>query len=86
MPGKVRPAGTSYNPSAAEAKTSVTPSVGKPVIFSTPPTNTTSYIPEAMAVMPSRKALPLLAQAFSIRVTGTGVMPNQSARMGAVCP
>ena len=35
---------------------------------------------------PSRKALPLLAQAFSIRVTGTGVIPSQSAMMGAVWP
>ncbi len=56
MPGKVRPAGTSYSPSAADASTSVTPSVGSEVIFSTPPTSTTSYIPLAIAITPSRKA------------------------------
>ena len=86
MPGKVRPAGTSYSPSAAEASTSVTPSVGSEVIFSTPPTRTTSYMPLAMAITPSRRALPLLAQAFSTRVIGVGVIPSQSAMMGAVCP
>ena len=72
IPGKVRPAGTSYSPSAAEASTSVTPSVGSDVIFSTPPTRTTSYMPLAMAITPSRKALPLLAHAFSMRVIGRG--------------
>ena len=45
-----------------------------------------SYIPLAMAMTPSRRALPLLAQAFSMRVIGMGVMPSQSATMGAVCP
>ena len=64
----------------------MTPSVGRLVIFSMPPTKTTSYMPLAMAITPSLRALPLLAQAFSIRVMGIGVMPSQSATMGAVWP
>ena len=50
----------------------MTPSVGRLVIFSMPPTSTMSYMPLAMAMTPSRRALPLLAQAFSMRVIGYG--------------
>ena len=45
-------------------------------------------MPEAMAIIPSRRALPPLAQAFSMRVADLGVSPSQSAMIGAVwaCP
>ena len=63
---------------------SVTPPVLRPLIFSTPPTMTTSKAPEAMAMAPMLMATPELAQASSILAAGTGVMPNQSASRAAV--
>jgi hypothetical protein len=72
--------------SLAVARVSVTFSVGRSLSFSMPPTRTTSARPEATVISPWRSATPLLAQAASTRVAGTGVTPIASAMNGAVKP
>ena len=85
-PGNVTPFHCSNGKSAAIARYSVTSGVVRFVIFSTPPTMTTSYIPESIAMIPYLIAAADEAQAVSILIAGAGNSPVQSERVGAMCP
>ena len=69
--------------SPAPARISVTLGVVCEVIFSTPPTSTTSFSPAATLETAWKKAEPLEAQAASNRVHGTPVIPMAPAMYGA---
>jgi len=85
-PGKVMPCHCSKGKSEAMAKNSVTSDVVLWVIFSTPPTITTSYKPESTANIPALRATAEDAHAASVLMAGMCSKPAQSAIVEPVCP
>lgn len=56
------------------------------VIFSAPPTSTTSYMPAIMVASPNLSAAPLDAQAASTRIPGWGRRPVHVTAAAPWCP
>ncbi len=81
-PGKVKPFHCSKGKSHAMAKYSVTSAVVLCVIFSTPPTMTTSARPERTANTPQRMAVAEEPQAPSVLKAWIGSKPAQSSTVG----